>query len=54
MMLCFIWMQIQMFVPETKFTSLEDLSPKLLDELTKDLKDAIEKHNKELEKVLTP
>ncbi|KAI5059154.1 hypothetical protein GOP47_0025473 [Adiantum capillus-veneris] len=44
-------MQLQMLMPQTKLNSLEDLSPQLLDELTKDLKDAIEKHNKELEKV---
>ncbi|MCO5585893.1 hypothetical protein L7F22_039827 [Adiantum nelumboides] len=43
--------QLQMFMPQTKLNSLEDLNPQLLDGLTKDLKEAIEKHNKELEKV---
>ncbi|MCO5610383.1 hypothetical protein L7F22_064619 [Adiantum nelumboides] len=43
--------QLQMFMPQTKLNSLEDLNPQLLDEVTKDLKEAIEKHNKELEKV---
>ncbi|KAH7295109.1 hypothetical protein KP509_27G032800 [Ceratopteris richardii] len=43
--------QLQMLVSNSKFNSLEDLNPNLVEEITKDLKEAIEKHNKELEKV---
>ena len=39
-------------LPETKPISMEELSPKV-EELTKDIKEAIVNHDKELEKVNT-
>jgi hypothetical protein len=41
---------MQLSLPEAKPISLEELSPKV-EELTKDIKEAIVNHDKELEKV---